>query len=184
MSWRSRTHPSGIKIPACPSRERWLSRKHCNHRVQKSPVLQAMGVFPAGCTVMPRYPLLLLAALESTHGSWRRSSCEHLFGGWMLQLLLLLQLGFSGLSWHYLLCPGSDGIAVVLQWLWGSLWQRYRLWWTKNQPALCENQPFLILWFFFLGTGRKIVSALVHVGWIIAVFCLWAERIESLCTWD
>lgn len=92
-----------------------------------------MGEFPAGCTVLPRHPLLLLEhprELEVLE-PWALGLSRCLAGGWMLQLLLLLQLGFSGLSWHYLLCPGSDGISVMLQCFWG-LW---------GEPKI--DQPFV-----------------------------------------
>lgn len=195
MSWRSRAHPSGIKTPACPSREWWLSRKHYSQRVQKDPVLQSRGEFPDGCTVIPRYPLSSCPHWGAHTGAggaravtraqpwlgpsaWLGAgccSCCCFYSSAFLGSAGITSSVLAPVTFLWCCCGCEDAgekPVTVLQIV------------VNQKSALCENRPFLILWFFLLGTGRKKVSALVHVGWFIAVCCLWALRIESLWAWD
>lgn len=179
MSWRSRTHPSGIKTPACPSRGWRLPENAAGSVSTKSPCSKPWeGFLLAAGSPRWQCPLLPLAALGSTQAAGAVAAglpwlAQQAWLGWMLQLL-----GFSGLSCHCLFWPFPAAV-VAVRMVGGSLWQCYRLWWTKNQPFV-EICPFSYCDSSFWAQAEKNVTALVLVGWIIAVCCLWAERIESL----
>lgn len=91
-----------------------------------------------------------------------------LAGGWVLQLLLVLWLGFSGFSWHYPLCPGSDSISVVLQWLWG--------WWGEACGSVTDyGEPKINPLWKVLGISYCDSSFWAQAGTTFQLWFMWVE---------
>lgn len=114
MSWRSRTHPSGIKTPACPSRGWRLPENAAGSASTKSPCSKPWeGFLLAAGSPRWQCPLLPLAALGSTQAAGAVAAglpwlAQQAWLGWMLQLL-----GFSGLSCHCLFWPFPAAVVAV-----------------------------------------------------------------------
>lgn len=150
MSWRSRTHPSGIKTPACPSRG-WRLPEHTAASVSsKSPCSKPReGFLLAAGSPRWQCPLLLLGALGSTQELelWLQGCPGWLSKpGWagycscLCSWLFWAQLALPILAFPWCSggCEGGGGKPVaVLQSV------------VNQKPALCGNLPFLVLWFVF-----------------------------------
>lgn len=153
------------------------------------PCALSMEEFPAACTAISRYPFLLLCSTREVlelwlQGPWQGQQAQ--LGAEWCSCCCFYSLAFlasPGITHSFLdprafpwCCSGSEGgggkPVALLQIV------------VNQKSALCERSWISRTVILLLGTGRKNVSSVVHVGWIIAVCCLWAERIEGLWAWD
>lgn len=182
MSWRSRMHPSGIKIPACPSKGMVTIQKTLQPTCPERPCAPNHGRVSCWLQGHPEVPIApAVGTGEHTRElevvrPWLQglSHCPgkvcsfSLAGGWMLQLLLVIWLGFSGFSWHYPLCPGSDSISVVLRWLWG--------WWGEDCGSVTDyGEPKINPLWKVLGISYCDSSFWAQAGTMFQLWFMWVE---------
>lgn len=114
MSWRNRMHPSGLKTPARPSREWWLSRKHyvCRKTLSSKPrgSLLLAAVSSQGTPVPPVQPWGAPTELGGLSSGCRAQQLPWLGLGAAAAVtagLLWLQLPSPILSWLWWCCCGA-----------------------------------------------------------------------------